>query len=84
MSEEVGIDPKRMRAMLLGAKLRKKRQECGLSMDKVVELSAEDIAKTQLSDLENGKTAKPDAFVLVKLARLYGISPDELFALLER
>ena len=60
----------------MGARIRKARQQAGLSQEKLAE--AADVGITHISHIENGKTI-PSVLVLIKIMNRLTITPDQLF-----
>lgn len=62
----------------LGAYLKSERTGRHLTLRDVEQASGQDISNAYLSQLENGKIAKPSPHILYSLATLYGISYENL------
>lgn len=61
-----------------GSGLKAARELAGLSLREVEEATG--ISNAYVSQLESGKVRRPSVFFLTKLAKLYGIDRDQLFA----
>lgn len=65
---------------MFGSGLKAARELAGLSLREVE--TATGISNAYLSQLETNKVRRPSVFFLTKLATLYGINRDQLFAML--
>jgi transcriptional regulator with XRE-family HTH domain len=63
--------------MKLGDKIRRSREECGLTQGQLAKSA--DVSQGYLSQLENGDVKNPSAAVLLRVARAMHIEADELF-----
>jgi transcriptional regulator with XRE-family HTH domain len=63
--------------MKLGDKIRKSREECGLTQGQLAR--AADVSQGYLSQLENGDVKNPSAAVLLRVATAMRVESDELF-----
>jgi transcriptional regulator with XRE-family HTH domain len=63
--------------MKLGNKIRRSREECGLTQGQLAKSA--DVSQGYLSQLENGDVKNPSAAVLLRVAKAMRIESDELF-----
>jgi transcriptional regulator with XRE-family HTH domain len=71
-----GVSPMEIDYRDMGGRIRKARQQAGLSQEKLAE--AADVGITHISHIENGKTI-PSVLVLIKIMNRLKLTPDQLF-----
>ncbi len=64
----------------LGPRLKQRREQLGLTLREVEQITENSLSNAYLSQLENGKIKKPSAHVLLILGAAYHISMNEMLA----